>query len=56
VAYYLHWSKGEILEMSGRERRLWLKQIGRIHRQEQAYRQREWLEWTAYLQQVKTQE
>jgi hypothetical protein len=51
VAYYLHWSKGEILKMSGRERRIWLKQIGRIHRQEQAYRQREWLERTAYLQQ-----
>lgn len=51
VAYYLHWGRGEIMEMNKQERRLWLEQISRIQRTEQAYRQREWLEQIASLQQ-----
>jgi hypothetical protein len=31
LAYYFHWPQKEIFVMSGRERRIWLKEIMRIH-------------------------
>ncbi|MCR5254007.1 MAG: GpE family phage tail protein [Treponema sp.] len=31
LAYYFHWSRTEIMSMTGKERTSWLKQIKRIH-------------------------
>lgn len=31
MAYYFHWPRSEIMEMTGKERLTWLKQIKRIH-------------------------
>jgi hypothetical protein len=33
IAYHFHWSKREILEMSHRERHVWVKQVSGINRE-----------------------
>ena len=31
MAYYFHWSRREVMDMSRRERRLWLNELSRIN-------------------------
>ena len=33
IAYHFHWSRDECMAMSGRERRMWLGEIGRINKE-----------------------
>ena len=41
IAYYFNWPRGEILSLSGRERRIWLSQINRIHSKQRELREKE---------------
>ena len=33
IAWHLHWSRGECMAMSRRERRVWLDEIERVNRE-----------------------
>lgn len=41
MAYYFHWPKSEIMKMTGKERLSWLKQIKRIHKNQDKKRELE---------------
>ncbi len=41
MAYYFHWPKSEIMKMTGKERLSWLKQIKRIHENQDKKRELE---------------
>jgi hypothetical protein len=56
LAFYFHWQKGDIMEMSTRERRVWLSQIKRIHSEQKRTRIREMAEQTEYLMNLRNQE
>lgn len=38
LAYYFHWPRTEIMEMTGKERGIWLEQIHRIHKSQKQQR------------------
>jgi len=45
IAYHFHWSKGDILDMTHRERRKWVAEISRMNisineNNERSYRER----------------
>ena len=41
LAYYFHWPRTEIMEMTGKERSIWLEQIKRIHLEQKEARDAE---------------
>jgi hypothetical protein len=41
LAYYFHWPRTEIMEMTGKERSIWLEQIKRIHSEQKEARDAE---------------
>jgi hypothetical protein len=41
LAYYFNWPRNDIMGMTGEERRIWLDQIMRIHREQRQARQEE---------------
>ena len=49
IAYYFHWSQSEIWNMNGRERKMWISQIDRIHQEAKAQRERELFEHSAQI-------
>jgi hypothetical protein len=49
LAYYFNWSRGDILGMTGQERKTWLGQIRRIHYEQKAVRDRELIEHSDFL-------
>lgn len=49
LAYYFHWPRSEIMSMTGKERTLWLKQIRRLHLEQNRLRQEELSEQLKFL-------
>ncbi|MFC2331405.1 MAG: DUF6760 family protein [Treponema sp.] len=41
IAYYFHWTKADIMAMTGKERGIWLEQIQRIHSRQKHQRDAE---------------
>jgi len=49
LAYYFHWPRSEIMSMTGKERLLWLKQIRRLHSEQNRRKQEELFEQLRYM-------
>ena len=56
LAYYFHWQRGDILGMTGQERRIWLSQLQRIHYEQRQARDREVAEQAAYYSNLRDKE
>jgi hypothetical protein len=56
LAYHFHWARGEIFSLAGRERRVWLSQITRIHGMRKQMREREFMEQLARIAEVRERE
>jgi hypothetical protein len=55
LAYYFHWQRGDIMDMSMNERKVWLDQIKRIHYEQKAAREKDLEEQAEYLANIKNQ-
>jgi hypothetical protein len=56
LAYYFNWARGDIMGMTGRERKTWLSQIKRIHKEQKQIRDRELVEQMGFITKERTRE
>jgi len=56
LAYHFHWQRKDIMEMTMKERRIWLAEISRIHKEQKRAREEEMIEQFEQIENYKNRE